>query len=93
MIAAVGHARIRKMMGKMNEFSDQTCRPAGENVGMATKIKGFLAGTSYAPYVSTAEALLRKGCEAIHHARVSSALVVLEDGTIWVGHPVIVWTR
>ena len=55
---------------------------------MATKIKGFLAGTSYAPYVSTAEALLRRGCEAINNAKVGSALVVLEDGTIWVGHPI-----
>jgi len=54
---------------------------------MAKKIKGFLAGTSYAPTVSTDEALLRRGCEAIQQAGISSAIVVLEDGSAWVAHP------
>lgn len=54
---------------------------------MAKKIQGFLAGTSYAPTVSSDEALLRRGCEAVLDANISSAIVVLEDGSIWVGHP------
>jgi hypothetical protein len=54
---------------------------------MAKKIKGFLAGSSYAPSVSSDEALLRRGCEAVLDAGISSAIVVLEDGGIWVGHP------
>lgn len=54
---------------------------------MAKKIQGFLAGSSYAPSVSSDEALLRRGCEAVVDSKVSSAVVVLEDGSIWVGHP------
>ncbi|MHB9130700.1 MAG: hypothetical protein ACYDBB_06380 [Armatimonadota bacterium] len=59
---------------------------------MATKIKGFLAGTSYAPSVSTDEALLRQGCGAIQDARISSTVVVLEDGTLMVGYPTFLLT-
>jgi hypothetical protein len=54
---------------------------------MAKKIKGFLAGSSYAPSVSSDEALLRQGCEAVQKSQISSAIVVLEDGSIWVGYP------
>jgi hypothetical protein len=54
---------------------------------MAKKIQGFLAGTSYAPSVSSDEAFLRRGCEAVMDANISSAVVLLEDGSIWVGHP------
>ncbi len=34
-----------------------------------------------------AEALVRKGCAAITESKVSSAVVQLEDGTVWVAHP------
>lgn len=54
---------------------------------MAKKIQGFLAGSSYAPSVSSDEALLRRGCEAVLDAKISSAIAVLEDGSIVVGHP------
>ncbi|MHB0938546.1 MAG: hypothetical protein ACYDCO_14260 [Armatimonadota bacterium] len=54
---------------------------------MAKKIQGFLAGSSYAPSVSSDEGFLRRGCEAILDANISSGIVVLEDGSIWVGHP------
>lgn len=54
---------------------------------MAKKIQGFLAGSSYAPSVSSDEALLRRGCEAVLDSQISSAIVVLEDGSILVGHP------
>jgi len=54
---------------------------------MSKKIQGFLAGSSYAPSVSSDEALLRRGCEAVLDSKVSSAIVMLEDGSLLVGHP------
>ena len=60
------------------------------DAGMAKKIQGFLAGSSYAPSVSSDEALLRSGCEAVLESSISSAIVVLEDGSIVVGHPAFI---
>ncbi len=54
---------------------------------MAKKIRGFLAGSSYAPTVSSDEGLLRQGCKAIQDSGISSALVLMEDDSLWIGYP------
>lgn len=59
----------------------------GHGVRMSKKIHGFLAGSSYAPSVSSDDGLLRQGCDALMKAQISSAIVVLEDGSIMVAHP------